>query len=228
LAYYIPHYRLSAAEDLNLVMFNVVATMPLDTTKEQFNAMLQNLLAERFGLKAHWETRQMETYELRLAKGGSKLKDAVAGAPPDTGDAPPRQAGSPGPPARGPDGFPIPPPGNQSWMAIMSGKAAMRGHNETAPEMASKFSNQVGHPVTNGTGLTGKYDYTLYWSVPATHGMPSPAPSSADGIIRPANDMDVPSLFTAVQGQLGLRLQPKKGEVQVLVVDHVEKTPTAN
>jgi uncharacterized protein (TIGR03435 family) len=228
LAYDIPHYRLTAAEDLDLTMFNIVAKIPVDTTKEQFNSMLQNLLAERFGLKAHWETRQMETYELLLAKGGSKLKDAVAGPPPDISDAPPRQAGPSGPPARRADGFPILPPGNQSWMAIMNGKAAMRGHNETAAEMASKFSNQVGHPVIDGTGLTGKYDYTLFWSVPATRGMPLPAPSSGDGIIRPANDMDGPSLFTAIQEQLGLRLQPKKGEVQVLVVDHVEKTPTAN
>jgi uncharacterized protein (TIGR03435 family) len=228
LAYDIPHYRLSAAEDLNLVMFNIVAKMPVDATKEQFKAMLQNLLAERFGLKVHWEERQVETYELLLAKSGPKLKDAVADAPSDVADAPPRPAGPPGPPARGPDGFPIPPPGNGSWMAIMSGKAAMRGYNETAAEMASKFSNQVGHPVTDATSLRGKYDYILYWSVPATRGMPAPAPPSAEGSIRPADDMGGPSLFAAIQEQLGLRLQPKKGEVQVLVVDHAEKTPTAN
>jgi uncharacterized protein (TIGR03435 family) len=228
LAYDIPHYRLSAAPELNLVMFNIAAKMPVDTTKEQFKAMLQNLLAERFGLKVHWEERQMETYELLLAKSGPKLKDAVADAPPGVGDAPPRSTGPPGPPARGPDGFPIPPPGNQSWMAIMNGKAAMRGHNETAAEMASKFSNQVGHPVTDNTGLTGMYDYTLSWSVSATRGMPAPTPSSADGSVRPADDMDGPSLFTAIQEQLGLRLQPKKGQVEVLVVDHVEKMPAEN
>jgi len=138
LAYDIPHYRLSAAAELNLVMFNIVAKMSTDTTKEQFKAMLQNLFAERFGLKVHWEERQMETYELLLAKSGPKLKDAVSDAPSDVGDAP-RPTGPLGPPARGPDGFPIPPPGNQSWMAIMNGKAAMRGHNETAAEMASKL-----------------------------------------------------------------------------------------
>ncbi|HKE26901.1 MAG TPA: TIGR03435 family protein [Bryobacteraceae bacterium] len=228
LAYDIPHYRLSAAEDLNLLMFNIIAKMPVDTTKDQFKAMLQDLLAERFGLKVHWEERQMETYELVLAKSGPKLKDAVADAPSDVADAPPRPAVAPVPPARGPDGFPIPPPGIGSWMAIMSGKAAMRGHNETAAEMASKFSNQVGHPVTDGTGLRGKYDYTLYWSVPATRGMPAPAPPSADGSIRPGDDGGGPSLFSAIQEQLGLRLQPKKGEVHVLVVDRVEKMPTAN
>jgi len=227
LAYDIPHYRLSAAGELNLVMFNIVAKMPTDTTKEQFKAMLQNLLAERFDLKVHWEERQMETYELVLDKSGPKLKDAVADTPSDVGDAPPRPAGPPGPPARAPDGFPIPPPGNQSWMVIMSGKAAMRGHNETAAEMASKFSGQLGHPVTDGTGLTGRYDYTLYWSVSATRGMPAPTPSSADGGIRTTDDMDGPSLFTAIQ-RLGLRLQAKKGQVEVLVVDHVQKTPTEN
>lgn len=94
--------------------------------------------------------------------------------------------------------------------------------------MASKFSNQVGHPVTDGTGLTGKYDYTFSWSVSATRGMPAPTLSSADGSTSPADDIDGPSLFTAIQEQLGLRLQPKQGQVEVLVVDHVEKMPTEN
>lgn len=105
LAYDIPHYRLSAAPELNLVMFNIVATMPVDTTKEQFKAMLQNLLAERFGLKVHWERRQMETYELLLAKSGPKLKDAVADASSGAGDAPPRPAGSSGRLHEGPTDF---------------------------------------------------------------------------------------------------------------------------
>jgi uncharacterized protein (TIGR03435 family) len=228
LAYDIPHYRLSAPEELNLLMFNIVAKMPVDTTNEQFKAMLQNLLAARFGLKVHWEKRQMETYELLLTKSGPKLKNAVADVPSDVGEAPPRPTGPPAPPERGPNGFPTPPPGNRSWMAIMNGKAAMRGHNETAPEMASKLSNQVGHPVTDGTGLTGKYDYTLYWSVSATRGILAATPSLTDGSIRSADEVDGPSLLIAIQEQLGLKLQPQKGQVDVLVLDHVEKTPTEN
>ena len=112
-------------------------------------------------------------------------------------------------------------------MAIMNGKAVMRGHNETAAEMASVFSNQVGHPVTDGTGLKGKYDYTVYWSASTGRAMAAPPPT-ADAGVRPADDADGPSLFAALQEQLGLKLEAKKGQVQVLIVDHVEKTPTEN
>lgn len=98
-------------------MFNIVAKMPVDTTKEQFKAMLQNFLAERFDLKVHWEEWQMETYELLLAKGGAKLMVAVADTPSDVGDAPTRPTGPAGPPARGPDGFPIPPPGKLAGLS---------------------------------------------------------------------------------------------------------------
>jgi len=229
MAYEIPHYRLSAPGELNIVMFNIEARMPVDITKEQFQVLLRNLLAERFGLKVHWEGRQMEMYELVVAKGGPKLKQAIPDPPPDGDEAPPPPAGPTGPPKRGADGFPIPPPGNQRWMAIMSGKAVMRGHNETAEEMASAFSNQVGHPVTDGTVLKGRYDYTLYWSTSATRVVFAPLPPSADGALRPpGDDGDGPSLFAALQEQLGLKLEAKKGQVQVLVVDHVEKTPTEN
>jgi uncharacterized protein (TIGR03435 family) len=227
MAYDIPPYRLSGADDLNMVMFNIEAKMPVDTTREQFGLMLQSLLAERFGLKVHWIARQMDMYDLAVAKGGSKLKVGVPDQPSVSDDSTSRPKDS-GPPKRRPDGFPIPPPGNQRWMAIMSGKAAMRGHNETTAEMASAFSIQVGNPVTDATGLTGKYDYTIYWSASATRGVVAMAPASSAGTLPGAADPDGPSLFVALQEQLGLKLAAKKGQVQVLIVDHVEKTPTEN
>ncbi len=110
----------------------------------------------------------------------------------------------------------------------MRGKAVMRGHNETTAEMASAFSYQVGNPVTDATGLPDKYDYTIYWSASATRAVVTAAPASSDGTLPGAADPDGPSLFVALQGQLGLKLAAKKGQVQVLIVDHVEKTPTEN
>lgn len=98
-------------------------------------------------------------------------------------------------------------------------KAAMRGHNETAAQIASEFSNQVGGPVNDATGLTGKYDYTIFWSTAdlAAAGPAAAAPADAG-----------PTLFDALQQQLGLKLESRKGPVQVLVVDHVEMKPTDN
>jgi uncharacterized protein (TIGR03435 family) len=226
LAYDIPPYRLSGGDELHLVMFNIQAKMPVDATKEQFQLMLQDLLAQRFGLKVHWVSRQMNMYELVVAKSGSKLK-AGAPDPPSESDPPesPRKDAG-GPPKRTPDGFPIPPPGNQRWMAIMGSKGAMRGHNETAAEMASAFSIQIASPVTDATGLTGKYDYTIFWSARATRGLMTAAP--AEGALPAAAEPDGPSLFVALQDQLGLKLEARKGPVQVLVVDHVDRTPTEN
>ena len=224
MAYDIPYYRLSGADGLNMVMFNIEAKMPVDTTAQQFRIMLQSLLAKRFGLKVHWVTRQMDMYELGVAKGGPKLKEASADSQSQDDDSSVRRP-EPGPPKRGPDGYPIPPPGNERWMAGAGGKAVMRGHNETGAEMASRFSTQVGSPVTDATGLTGKYDYTIYWSTSATRGL-RPAPPSPDGAS--PLEPDGPSLFDALRAQLGLKLESKKGPVQVLAVDHVETKPTEN
>jgi len=218
MAYDIPYYRLSAPDLLVRSEFNVEAKMPVDTTKEQFQVMLQNLLAERFGLKVHWTSKQMDLYNLVVAKGGPKLKPAEPDPPP--GDEDSRQAGPGGPPQLRADGYPIPPPGNQKWMAIMRDKAVMRGHNETTAQMASAFSSQVGGPVNDATGLTGNYDYLLYWSTSTGRSLSAAAPATSD--------VEGPSLFDAVQEQLGLKLEAKKGPVQVLVVDHVANSPTQN
>lgn len=219
LAYGIPHYRLSAPPELNRTMFNIQAKMPTDTTKEQFRLMLQNLLAERFGLKVHWETRPMEVYELVVAKGGPKLKDAAPDPPQSAEEQPSRPPARRGPPQLDANGFPVLPP-DRLGTIMMNGKAAARAHAESAEQIADRLAGQIGHPVTDATGLTGKYDYTLYW---ADSGARVVGP---DGAI--ADDEAGPNIFTAIQEQLGLKLESRKGQVQVLVVDHVEKTPTEN
>lgn len=220
MAYDIPYYRLSGADNLHTIIFDVEARMPTDTTKAQFGAMLQNLLAERFHLKVHWVTRQIDMYELAVAKGGSKLKEGAPDPAPADDDTSRRKNDDFAAPKRGPDGYPTPPPGNQPWMAIMGSKAFMRRHNATGAEMADAFSGQVGAPVTDATGLTGKYDFSIFWSTAATRGLPATPGDAAEP--------DGPSLFQAIQEQLGLKLEAKKGPVQVLVVDHVDTTPTGN
>jgi uncharacterized protein (TIGR03435 family) len=222
MAYAIPHYRLSAPQELNMLRFNIEARMPVETTKEQFEEMLRNLLAERFGLKVHRENRPMETYELVVAKNGPKLKDAAPDKPAEESNDASRRPGPPGPPQKNAEGYPIPPPGNDSWMAMMNGKAVMRDHAQTTADMAERFSNQIGKPVTDATGLKGKYDYTIYWSAAAMR----PAAASPDGHV--PDEADGPTLFQAIQEQLGLKLETKKGQVEMLVVDHVDKKPTEN
>ncbi len=79
---------------------------------------------------------------------------------------------------------------------------------------ALDLSAEVGRPITDATGLKGKYDFTLNY-ITETDG---PPPPEATG----------PNIFRAVQEQLGLKLEPKKGTAEVLVIDHIEKTPTDN
>ena len=215
MAYHLQSYQLSAPGDVYVVPLDVEAKMPVDTTLEEFEVMLQNLLVERFGLKAHWGTREMSLYELTVAKGGPKLKPAAPDSP-----APSGNSAAKGPPGIqfGPDGYPAPPPGNGRWMAIARDRAALRGHNETAAEMAREFAPQVGGPVTDTTGLTDKYDYTIFWSTAAQSDLKTNVAAEPDG----------PSLFDALQEQLGLKLEKKKGAVKMLFVDRVEKKPTEN
>ena len=107
------------------------------------------------------------------------------------------------------------PPGSGSMTVMMNGKAVTRGHEETTQQIATKLSNQAGRPVTDATGLTGKYDYTLYWALPPMRGPAGPgAEAEADS---------GPNLFTAVQEQLGLKLEPARSVVDVLKIDHLEK-----
>jgi uncharacterized protein (TIGR03435 family) len=100
MAYDIIYYRLSAPDGIDDAWFNIEAKMPIDTTKEQFYVMLQNLLAERFGIKVHWVSWQMQTYELVVAKGGPKLKEAAADPSSETDDSAPRRGEPPTPPKR--------------------------------------------------------------------------------------------------------------------------------
>ncbi len=214
MAYDIPLYRLEQ-DDRVTPEFEIEAKMPADTTREQFNVMLRNLLADRLGLKAHWITKDINTYVLTVAKGGPKLKLAAPDSP-QTSDNPyasPQKVGE--------DGFPMPPPGNSDWMgAGTDGKMGMRRHNQTAAELAHEIGMRtLDGPLTDATGLTGKYDYTILWSRPATN--------AAMGF-NPAIEPDGPSIFDAVQEQLGLKIEKRKTPTQVLVVDHVEKKPTEN
>ncbi len=226
-AYAVQRSQISGPPLLDSEHFDVAAKVPPGTTTEQFRQMIQSLLAERFQLKLHRETKEMPIYELEVAKGGPKLKESAA-APPDAAQA------APGQPLRSDkDGYPILPRGRGSMMAMAPGRARLQGEQETMDQLAARLSMMVGRPVRNGTGLTGKYDFVLSFAPDVSMmnmGMPKPPPDAdgrGPGPAAPGDD-SAPSIFTALQEQLGLKLEQKKGPVELLVVDHVEKTPAEN
>lgn len=213
-AYGIEYYQLSAPDWMVTTRFDLRATVREGATKEEFRLMLQNLLADRFKLKVHHETREIQRYELRVAKGSPKFQEAASAKE----AAPP---GPPGPPKRDQDGYPI--LGRGSSMAIMGDKARAHWPGMTMEMLAGLLAGQIHGPVTDMTGLAGKYDIDLYWN--AGNKLRASAPG-ADPAALPSDPG--PTLRQAVEDQLGLRLESKKGPVEFLVVDHMEKVPTEN
>jgi len=210
IAWGVEHYQLSAPDWLSNDRFNVVAKVPEGATKEQFRLMLQDLLRERFKLVVHRAQKEMQAYELTVLKNGSKLTQS--GDDPDQNPA----AFPTGPPKLDPDGFPAIPAGRSPYMAIMYDRARWRAVSTSMDEFATSLAVQLGRPVTNATGLKGKYDFTLSW-------VSSQLRTQADD-----SNTAGPDLFRAVQEQLGLKLDPKKAPVEMLIVDHIERLPTEN
>jgi uncharacterized protein (TIGR03435 family) len=220
-AYDIPFYRVTAPDWMQQAKFNVNAKIPAGATKAEFLLMLQNMLAERFKLALHRDKKEMQMYELVVAKGGSKLKASVE-APPKPPDADADKKRAPEPMKLAADGYPAV---TGTGMAVMYNKARIVHPKQTMEALAMTLSSQVGRPVADATGLSGKFDITIFWDTGSSRR------SSPDGTtpLAGASDPDAgPSLMVAIQEQLGLKLESKKGPVEILVVDHAEKVPTEN
>ena len=263
-AYSVKRYQVSGGPNwLDSELFDIVAKVPEGATKEQVKVMLQNLLAERFKLTLHHETKELPMYSLVVGAKGPKLKDSTITDTPPVSDSqtkeggrgePGAQADAPLPPLprglekgqikMGPDGCPEMPPmtggraGN--FMVMTPSGECMISNGQTMDGLTQQLSNRLDRPVIDQTGLKGKYDLKLRYdpsSMPGGRGGPirmikdGPGPGPADG--DPANRLapdgdSPPSIFNALQEQLGLKLEARKGPVDLLVIDHVEKTPTEN
>jgi uncharacterized protein (TIGR03435 family) len=161
--------------------------------------MLQTLLAERFNLKAHWEMRTSQVYELMVAKKGLKMQAATAA--PFTAEEL-KDWGGKGPPPLYQVGNGI---GGYRYIA----------HGAPMGDIVEMLAVQLGHPVEDKTGLNGRYDFTLRYD-------------GARASDRAPDDMNpVPALDTAITDELGLKVEAAKGPAQFLVIDHIEK-PSAN
>jgi uncharacterized protein (TIGR03435 family) len=199
--------------------YDIAATVPASATKEQFRVMLQNLLAERFQLAFHRERKEFVVYELAVAKNGPKLKEG----PPAT-DAKTSVSERGG--RVDSMGFPVITTPHQTAQNSDNGVAKMGANQVTMPAFAQFLTFPVGFlgggpmltqvRVVDKTGLNGEYSFTLEYE------WPGPKPPSAD-----PGDL-APALFTALQQQVGLRLDQTKEAFDLLVIDHAEKTPTEN
>jgi len=108
-------------------------------------------------------------------------------------------------------------------MMIMNGRARLEGQGNSMQDLADRLTALTNRPVADATALKAKYDFTLTFTPEGLNGPMGPMPAAA------APDPDaLPDLFAAVQSQLGLKLEAKKGPVEMIVIDHIEKTPSEN
>jgi len=206
-AYRVPSYRMLGGPDwISSDRFDIQARAEGNPSKDQIMLMLQTLLADRFKLKVHSETRELPAFTLTAAKSGIKLQPWKEGScvtidpfnPPAT------------PPPGGEklencgNNLLLPKGPNMQWHAT---KIDMKG-------LTGALSAIMRRTVIDKTGFTGTFDVNLEWTRDQ-----GPDISSADAT--------GPSIFTVLQEQLGLKLESAKGPVEVLVIDHVEK-PDAN
>ncbi len=212
-AYDVKTYQTTGASWLSEKRYDIAAKIPPDTTKEQVRNMLQNLLAERFHLVLHHEAKPLQGFALALAKGGSKLKPAAAsGAPPADFSTPPKTDSAGFPQFDGP---------GLMMMEGIRGRAVvsyLRAQGQPISALVEMLSREFRVPVLDKTALSGKFDFTLEFAPEAPGAVATAAPASDSA----------PNLMTAVQEQLGLKLNPAKIPTDVLVIDAADQSPTGN
>jgi uncharacterized protein (TIGR03435 family) len=204
------HYDIEAKEDETASA--ALVKMPQEERLKQIRLMVQALLAERFQLKVSREVKELPVYALVIAKGGLKLTEATPPPPPPP---PPNGAPTTGAP-RINRGFRFEGPGKIECMNA--------DLDSFAGGILTRMPETEGRVVVNKTELKGIYNFTLKWT-PDTSTTGAGGPDGAAPA--PAGEDPAPGLFTALEEQLGLKLESQKGSVEALVVDHIEK-PSAN
>jgi len=207
-AYHVDYFQISSKAPLDQQRFDLAAKVPEGATKEQFREMMRNLLAERFHLKVHMESREFPAYELVVAKSGLKLKESGEG-----GAAEAQQQSRE-------EGFPVLPagrPGIASTRSLSGGYelVRMRARQEPLSVLAEMIVVSTDRKVVNRTGLSGKYDFTFEYSIELPGGAPGQPPAVSD-------------LLDALPQQLGLQLVAKQVPFDVVVVESMDGTPTEN
>jgi uncharacterized protein (TIGR03435 family) len=213
-AYSVQDFQISGGPSwLQTEGYSIDAKSASEATPEQVYRMLQSLLAERFHLQIRRETHDGPVYNLVVAKGGSKLlavKDS--NCVPDTG--------APITPRTMPCGRAIESLEAQGAQMV----AAIHGSKVTLPELTRALSRSLGRPAIDKTGFTDAYDLALVFTPDdATVGIPTGPKGDPGRAPAAAEPGAAPSIFAAIQEQLGLRLEAGRGPVDTIVIEHVER-----
>jgi bla regulator protein blaR1 len=198
-AYAMKEFQIAGGPNwLDSERYDLVAKAAQPVPRDQLMRMLQPLLAERFKLAVHRETKEMPVFALIAGKAGAKFREA------QTGEIP--------------------------ALTIRPGPATLqlKGVKASMSQLADTLTTIMGRTVLDRTGLRGDFSFSAEWANdPGPFGSPAgfiPPPETAAA----TPGVSGPSIFTAFQEQLGLKLEAQKGPVEVLVIDHVQRVPAAN
>ena len=236
-AYGIETDQISGPAWIDSEKYSITATIPPGTTPDQFQIMLQNLLKERFRLVLHHDVKEFTVYELTVAKGGPKLTAAAASNPNDPGRTGPSTDITPASMELDREGCPVVRPGIQSGSGKWGpGISCSRFVKQSLPDLVKSldifvaaeeglmFDPTTAVHVIDKTGLTGEYDFTLkFHFMPKFPGQVATAGQASD----PVGD-DGPTIFIAIEQQLGLKLQKVKQTLDRIVIDRADRIPAVN
>ena len=182
--------------------------------------MLQALLEDRFKLKLDRETQELPVYVLTVAQDGLKMqraKESCTAFEWDRYPPPPGQTASDHCSVIGTG------PNIRLNHTLDGAGVSITDGSRAAPGLITFLSHELDRPVIDKTGLKGSFDFHIEWNRPATARLLGPGGPEDHGKSASTDDPDSPSIFTAVQEQLGLKLESGKGPIEILVVDHAEK-----
>ena len=242
IAYNVKLDQISGPGWMNGQLYDIVATLPDGASKDEIPAMFQTLLQDRFKLAVHRETKNQPVVALVVAKGGPKLNPATANPQPIGGNL-----HAPLPPVATPYGLVRILTDSHEDCTLQSSRMSMTGLADLLTNLFQGAAGQQGvwQQVVDKTGLTGEYQVSfntsmffpmvrsriLGVSVDTGGNAPiyeqHPNPTSAPSIPHPLDNPLDPIIFESIQ-KLGLKLELSKAPVEMLVVDHAEKNPTAN
>jgi uncharacterized protein (TIGR03435 family) len=250
MAYRVKSYQVSGPNWMPQQRFDIIGKMPPGATREQVPDMLQLLLADRFKLTFHRETKEHSMYALVVGKKGPKLKESEPDPPPAKIESADGGAPADGaPPVKNEDrplsfksdakGMVLTGGGQKGQVRISKAEGGIRIESSkmTMEVLAETLSRFVDRPVVDMTEIKGDYEVALEISmadilavaraagqvIPPGAGGAEPGKAPLDT----ASDPSGSSIFDTIQ-KLGLKLEARKGPIEVIVIDHVEKAPTEN
>jgi uncharacterized protein (TIGR03435 family) len=222
MAYRVNDYQIEGPEVISSERYDIAATLPAGAPRDQVPDMIKNLLADRFHLKLHHQSKEFPVYALVQGKGPLKIKES----PMEDGDAktPINVTGG----------------GSSQGVAINLGRGAYFNFSDnkleakklTMAQVAETLARFVDKPVVDMTGLNGTYDILLNFTEEDYRAMLIRSAINAGIDLPPAarhlmESASGDSIFSAIQS-VGLKLESRRAPLDVLVVDHVDRTPTEN